>query len=245
MNLKFIYLALILCLFPSISMARPMITDLSERQIKITAKFTGKDILLYGARVEAGNIVVVIRGPEGKFLVRKKENIGGIWINTASVEYDNVPLFYRIASSENLSKLDADDLLNKMGIGKNTIQFKTNEKNKDVNIDEFKQALLAKLQNDKLFDFDIINLPFLEGTLFRIRVRFPAKITEGNYTAEIYSFNEGQLQGMQSIPINVKKVGLEAFVYNAAHHHPAVYGLLCIVMAIGTGLLAGRIFKKV
>ena len=114
------------------------------------------------------------------------------------------------------------------------------------NIDrrEFANALKDRMQRDGMFDFDVINLPFLEGTLFRIRLNFPAKIRDGVYTAEIYSFDDGQLAGMQSIPIAARKSGLEAFIYNYAHSNPALYGLMAILAPIAAGLLAGRLFKK-
>jgi hypothetical protein len=67
----------------------------------------------------------------------------------------------------------------------------------------------------------------------------------GVYNAEIYSFNEGQLIGMQSIPINVEKVGVEATIYNFAHEHPALYGLFAVLMALGMGWVAGSLFNKV
>jgi len=91
----------------------------------------------------------------------------------------------------------------------------------------------------------VVELPFLEGTLFRARLDFPDKIPEGVYTAEIYSFNEGVLQAMQSIPIKVEKVGVEAFIHKASVNYPAIYGLCAIFLALVSGWFAGRIFRKV
>lgn len=226
------------------SHARPMITDLSDRNIKINAKFSGKEILLYGARVEAGNIIVVIRGPSANYIVRKKENMNGLWVNTSSVEFKNVPGFYRVASSASFSKINSDILLNKMGIGFDTIDLAGEKSSPSVDIAEFEKALKNRMERDDMFNVEVINLPFLEGTLFRIRINFPAKIGEGIYTAEIYSFDDSQLLGVQSIPIEAKKAGLEAFIYDSAHEYPAVYGLAAIFVAISAGLLAGRLFKK-
>ncbi len=224
--------------------ARPIITDVSDRHIKINAKFSGKQILLYGARVEAGNVIIVLRGPDNDYVVRKKENIGGLWVNTSSLEFRNVPQIYRIAASAPLEKIDSDILFKKLGIGFDTIDLRPKKSSSGVDPAEFTKALKSRLQRDGMFDFDVINLPFLEGTLFRIRLEFPAKIRDGIYTAEIYSFDDGQLLGMQSIPIQAQKAGLEAFIYNYAHSNPALYGLIAILIPVGAGLLAGRLFKK-
>ena len=222
-----------------------MITDLSERKIDIDAKFSGKELLLYGARVEAGDIVVVIRGPEGNYVVRKKEDIGGIWVNTSTVEFEDVPQFYLMAASDNIDNIDAEILKKQLGIGFETLKFdeKTDSANADIN--EFEMALSDKMELDKLYRKESLKLPLLEGTLFRIRINFPEKIISGTYTAEIYSFNDGELRGIQSIPIKVEKVGLEAWIYNIAHEAPALYGLLAIIIAAGLGWIAGNLFKKV
>ena len=226
--------------WPSVN-ARPMITDLSERDIKINAKFSGKDILLYGARVEAGDIVVVIRGPARDYLVRKKEDIHGMWINTESVQFKNIPELYQVASSADLKDLGNDQLLQKLGIGFETIDFSA----KDKDSGKFAAALKERMASDKLFDFNVINLPFLEGTLFRLHIIFPAKIHDGVYTAEIYSFNDGVLSGMQSIPIKAERAGLEAFIYDMAHQHKIFYGIGAVIIASLTGVVAGRYFRKV
>ena len=244
MNLKNLSVFLFTLLAAARADARPMITDLSDRNVKITAKFSGKDILLYGARVEAGNIVIVIRGPDKKYIVRKKENIHGLWVNTESVEFKEVPEFYQIASSSELSKLEADNLLEKLGIGFNTVKFRSNNKDSADIVAEFEEALKTKKEADRLFYFETINLPFLEGTLFRMHINFPSKISDGIYMAEIYSFSDGQLTGMQSIPIEAKKSGIEALIYNTAHDEPMLYGLGSILIAVATGLFAGRFLKR-
>ena len=245
MKLKATLIFIFVLTFADAALARPMITDLSERKIDINAGFTGKEILLYGARVEAGQIVVVIRGPVGNFMVRKKERIAGMWVNTGSVKFTEIPQFYRIASSRDLDKLDAGVLLDNLQVGMNSRNFKYKAKVNNSEIDGYKKALLEKLEKDELIDFEVFDLPFLEGTLFRIRANFPEKVLPGVYSAEIYSFNEGRLVGMQSITIRVEKVGLEATVHDFANNRPALYGLFAIFIAAFMGWLAGNLFRKV
>jgi uncharacterized protein (TIGR02186 family) len=227
------------------AIARPMITDLSERKIDIDAQFTGKELLLYGARVEAGNIVVVIRGPEADFVVRQKEKVAGMWVNTQKIKFYDVTQFYRIASSAPLKEIEASQIIAANEIGKNSLRFQGKSNSSNLEKKLFEDAIVQKLMSEKLLNFDVIELPFLEGTLFRTQIDFPEKIADGTYTAEIYSFNDGQLQGMQSIPITVNKVGAEAFLYNSAHNYPLIYGLAAVVLAILMGMGAGRLFKKV
>ena len=120
--------------------ARPMITDISERKIDIHAKFTGKELLLYGARIEAGEIVVVIRGPEGNYVVRKKDNIAGMWVNTSAVEFEHVPQFYLMAASDDISNLDAEILKDRLGIGYDTLKFEADTDSAKADINRFSNS---------------------------------------------------------------------------------------------------------
>jgi hypothetical protein len=43
----------------------------------------------------------------------------------------------------------------------------------------------------------------------------------------------------------VRKAGLEATVFDFAHQHSAIYGIVAILIALFAGWLAGAIFRKV
>ena len=49
-------------------------TAISDDKIDISANFKGKNILLFGAKDQAGQIFVVIRGPEKHLQPEKKES---------------------------------------------------------------------------------------------------------------------------------------------------------------------------
>ena len=67
--------------------------------IAVTAGFVGTKLLLFGAIDDEGEVAVVVRGPEGPMVVRRKERVAGIWINRAQARFAPVPLFYWVATS--------------------------------------------------------------------------------------------------------------------------------------------------
>ena len=79
--------------------------------------------------------------------------------------------------------------------------------------------------------------------MFRTIVHFPDNIPRGLYTAEVYLFSDGQLVTVQSTPLSVYKTGLDAFIFDLADKHSAIYGILAILVAVFSGWAAGRIFK--
>ena len=55
---------------------------------------------------------------------------------------------------------------------------------------------------------------------------------------------DGMIVSDQLTPLVVRKVGLEAEIYQFAHQHSALYGIIAIVIALGAGWLAGVVFRR-
>src|SRR5271155_5038835 len=91
---------ILLLLLPLAASAKPLVADLSQYRIEIDSSFTGTRLLLFGSRNDIGDIVIVVRGPERKFTVRRKERIAGVWMNHRERHFDDVPAYYAIATSK-------------------------------------------------------------------------------------------------------------------------------------------------
>lgn len=234
--------ALLLMALPLPALASPVIADISTYRIDIDANFSGTRLFLFGARNDAGDIVVVIRGPKKDYIVRKKERIGGIWVNKERMKFFEVPNFYYTASSRKLEDIAVDNILSKLGIGQANL-LSAPVRNTQ-NFHDFSNAFLRHQQAEKHYAQEVGTVEFMGEMLFKIAIDFPNNIPPGNYTAEIYLLADGQVKGMQSTPIRVVKSGLDAFIYNAAHRAPALYGIASILIALSAGWLASRIFHK-
>lgn len=224
--------------------ARPLVADLSLRQIDITSSFKGTEILLFGARNEAGDIVVVVRGPDQSYVMRKKRRFGPIWANKDKAIIRNVESYNSFASSRPIKELRNDRLIKALNIGVENILINVETK-KSKNIKRFREAFLKDRENRGLYFPQITQVEFIGNTLFRTIIKFPDNIPRGTYTAEIYLFSDGQLIGFQSTPLQVKKQGFDAFIYKAAYEHSLLYGIMAVIMAIFAGWLAGTLFRKV
>lgn len=227
------------------ALARPIIADLSIRSIEIDAGFTGTDILLFGARQDAGDIIVVIRGPKAPYIVRKKERIAGIWINRKHATFSPVHGYYAIASTKPLEAIRNDYLLQTLQIGTNNLKISSTNFNDSMKLQQFRDALFFSMQEKQLYPIETSHVEFMGDTLFRTLIHFPENIPKGTYTAEIYLIRDGILSSIQSTPIKVNKIGFEAFVHDFAYSHSALYGITAIFLALGGGWIAGLLFRKV
>lgn len=237
-------LALAALLAPPAARANsPLVADISTYRIAIDAGFTGVRVFIFGARNAAGDVVVVIRGPEKHFTVRKKERVAGIWVNRRQMDFDAVPDFYALAATKPLPDIGAQKLLQTLGIGFDTLLPMPEGLHEKARYPEFTSAFLAYQATRRLYD-DRIPLGFMGETLFKANIPFPDTIPKGDYTAEIYLISDGELVGMQSMPIRVEKTGFEATMYDFAMNYSLFYGLLAIAIALAAGYGAGRLFEK-
>jgi uncharacterized protein (TIGR02186 family) len=225
--------------------AKPLISGLSNNKILIDARFSGTKLFLFGARNTAGDIVVVIRGPEKKYVVRKKERIAGIWLNKKQMNFNDVYSFYSVYSTKSIEDLKNNLTYKNLLIGIENVPLEYSGKIYLEEIGDFRDAILKNRFEDNLYDKDIKKINFMGDTLFKTELTFPKKIPHGLYHVEIYLIDDKELVGVQTIPVVVKRAGFEAFVYDAAHEHTVYYALFCILAAIVAGWVASAIFWKV
>ncbi len=243
-------------LLPKFAMASPLTADiafaratnkadLALRRIDIDSSFQGMQMLLFGARHDAGDIVVAVRGPDLSYMVRKKERVLGIWANREQHEFDGVSGFYSLASSRPLERIGNDYLLSSLGLNVDHASSIFPNASVDKENKEFVRALLDKQTLQQLYHIKISDVKFIGDTLFRTVINFPENIPRGTYTAEVYLFRDGKLTGMEAIPLSVQKRGFDAFLFNLAYQWPAIYGILAALLALFLGWAAGTIFRRI
>lgn len=219
-----------------------IIADISDHLIAVTTGFSGAELLLFGA-AERGTVVVVVRGPRGPFVVRRKARVAGIWINRAEMTFKNVPRYYAIASSEPLDTIPAAvRARHEMGVDALNIQAPQNER--PERIARYRQALIRNMQNDNLYYREPARVNFLGAQLFRVDVWFPANAPVGLYEVSVYLVQDGDVISAQSSPLHVSRLGFEAWIFDFAHRRPLFYGVLAIVLAVMAGWAASVIFRK-
>ncbi|MCH2546029.1 MAG: TIGR02186 family protein [Alphaproteobacteria bacterium] len=243
------WLYMAVALIPAQAVAKPLVADLSQYHIAIDSSFTGAKLILFGARQAAGDIVVVVRGPAQNFTMRKKERVGGIWVNRHSMEFTNLPDYYAVASTRPLESLLNTDVLDTLQIGVENLPYLplSHMQSDELTFEqrqEFRREFISERYKSKLYADNQETVTFMGDTLFKTTLPFPDVTPRGGYTAETYLIYNGQIVGMQSTPLIVAKRGLDAVVFQLAHEYPAIYGIIAVLMAVSAGWLASTIFRK-
>ena len=223
---------------------QPLVADLSAHEISITAGFEGTELLLFGATEGEGDVVVVVRGPAATTTVRRKSRVLGIWINTASMRFDEVPSFYRIASSRPLDQITTQGMRQRLQIGIESVRAVPDKTAAPEEVAAFRDGLTrARLKADLWQDMPT-PVTFLGPKLFRTRISFPPNVPTGIYNVEVFLVKDGREIGAQTAPMRVKKTGIGARIYELAHRHAALYGLAAVAIAVLAGWAASAAFRR-
>ncbi|MBU2961732.1 TIGR02186 family protein [Citreicella sp. C3M06] len=231
--------------------AEEVVMGLSRDSVAITTDFDGSEVLIFGAVKRQTEIltdpplqvIVTVSGPVTPVTVWRKERRLGIWVNADAVEIDAAPSFYAVASSApwDQSISEVEDLRHKVSVERAIRSVGAPMGITDSQ--SFTDGLIRMRTNDGLFETFYDSVEFREATLFDVAIRMPATIVEGTYTIRVLLTRSGKVLSQHASSIEVRKVGLERWLFNLSRQQPALYGLLSIVIAIAAGWGASAAFR--
>ncbi|MEQ8196271.1 MAG: TIGR02186 family protein [Rhodospirillales bacterium] len=225
--------------------AQNLVVDLSKPSIDIATDFVGEDLMIFGSTLGRGEVIIVVRGPIRPEVVRRKERVAGIWVNKDSIEFKSVPYYYAVASTLPLRTILPDEILIEKMIGVDHVQYGMQwDLQRSTDMLQFREALIRNKTRLGLFKKELANITFLGHQLFRIDMHFPSNVIPGIYKIETYLVRNKKIISQKNNQLIIRKVGLEAGVYNFAHDHPYYYGIIAVIISALAGWFISVFFRK-
>lgn len=234
------------------SATEEVVAGLSQAEVAITANFEGSDILIYGAikretPIPDGpplDVIVTVEGPSAPITVRRKSREAGIWINTDSVEVDLAPSFYEVATTGPLDGIlsATEDLRYRISVPQAIRSVGAPMTITDAQA--FTDALIRIREREGVYRLDEGGVKLEEQTLFRVDVDLPADLIEGAYQTRIFLLRDREVIALHEQVIDVRKVGLERWLYALSRDVPWAYGILSLVLAAIAGWAASAGFDR-
>lgn len=223
---------------------RHLIVDLAADHVDISIGFNGADLSLFGVKNRPGQVAVVVRGPGQDTVVRRKSKTLGVWMNTASVEFIDVPVYYDFALSVPETALASTEVLRKYDIGLNALDILV-EKNEDPQVlDSFHEALIRHRQAGGHFPLKAKPVTFISDDFFRVNFHVPADVPTGTYIIETLLFDQGAVIDRRETRLRVAQAGFSADVYNFARERSFFYGLMAVGLALLCGAGSHYLFRR-
>ena len=239
-----------------IAHAEKLIVSVSNHRVTVTPNYSGEELVLFGS-VERDakslpdhtdyDIVVTVSGPRADMVTRRKERKLGIWVNTDSREFIQVPAYLGIFSNRPIDAIAPTDVQRRQQLGLDNILLPQKIGHDVANIvasDPFRFAFTRLRSENGLYREQSGAVTFLTPTLFRTGSPLPAEVPIGAYNVDIKLLASGVLVAKTETAFEIVKVGFEQFIANSARQHGLLYGLATALMALMTGWLASVVFRR-
>jgi uncharacterized protein (TIGR02186 family) len=245
-------LALAMVLLAAPAGAERLVSTLSTQQVLITSSFDGSVLSLFGSiegdtpdDVATGpyNVVVVIEGPRQDRVARIKTNSLGIWSNTDYVPFRHFPSFYAVVSSGRLENIADPAVVSQYTILPED-QARAAAQSTGLKAERFSLELVRLMQEEGHFIVRDDGIRFLSDTAYAMNLTLPSDVANGPFSVHTFVFKNSQLVAERTEGFSVRKSGFENYVYVASRQQPLLYGIVCVLLALGTGWLAGVAFKR-
>lgn len=227
-----------------------LVPEISQHEVEVRQGFTGTELLLFGAILDpagtrAGrdyDIVVVLKGPTRSITVREKQKHAGIWINAASAEFRSAPAFYAVASSRPIQSIVDQRTAAIYELGLPFLQLSPIGTIDPAEQARFAAGLSSLMAGTSLYQEDPQGVRVNEQVLYQARIRLPSNVQTGTYTAETFAITRGRVVASAISRVDVSKRGFEKGIADFAEQRGVIYGLLVVLVSVGMGWVAGRLF---
>ena len=246
--MRYIFMILLYFLFTYGAHTQDSIVgDLSEDKISINATFHGSKIFIFGAikrdryvKPVPSDIIIEIIGPKQQIELRKKKKIFGIWVNGQSIEVSPIPSFYTIFQTRPLKEILSESEKKRLNVGIETIARA--DSNKSVQLKNIQAIIRIKNVNGS---YILKQQPIIlnHDTLFSTEITLPSNLLEGDYQTRIHLVQDKIIKDSNESKIQVRKIGLERWLYHFAHQKPFFYGVFSIFLALLSGWVASELFR--
>jgi uncharacterized protein (TIGR02186 family) len=229
-----------------------LVPDVSQEHIEIRYSFSGAELLLFGAILYPGgqtparppDIAVVLKGPLERVVLREKQRVAGIWMNVERVRFRSAPAFYAIASSRPLSQLVNERTAAIYELGLDNLQLSPGGGVSSDVMRRFEAGLIDLRRRSQLYAEYPNGVEIRQSVLYSARIRIPARVPVGNYTAETFLISDGRVIAGAARDIRIEKLGFEGFIANAAEHWSLTYGIVCVALSLLLGWAASAFFQR-
>ena len=246
-------LALLLLLFLGAARDPILVPEISQHEVIVRQGFSGTELLLFGAiltpegtrAAQAYDIVVVLQGPPRSIVLREKQKVAGVWINAGSSDFRSAPTFFAVASNRPIEDIVDERTAAIYELGLPWLQLSPIGAIDPEKQRRFAAGLVDLMRRQGLYQQDETAVTVSGGVLYQARIALPSSVQTGTYTAETFAISRGKVVAAATTTVEVRKEGFERFVAVAAERNSLWYGLFAVLVSVGMGWIAGRLFALV
>jgi uncharacterized protein (TIGR02186 family) len=220
--------------------------DVEPDLIQVGIFFSGHQVRVKAETGVGQDLIIRVTGDDEPLALKKKgKNFGFLWMNVGELRYEAVPSLYILGSTRRLEEISDPETLNRLLIGFDALRERIPPEVRDGRRELFGELVKLK-EKDRLFVYRAGGIEATPLGAGRQESSFefllPAKTPVGEYTVDVYGFQDGAGTLLGTAKIRLERSSAIAFIISLIVDHSLLYGCLAVVVAILAGLFTGIIF---
>ncbi len=212
----------------------------SQRVISITPRYAGDPVRVHGTAPDSDAIVLALTSPRETLACSQKGRVGPFWLSVRTVRIRNVPRMYKVESTAPLDTILTPAEQVRYGLGRAGLKASMSV-DQGLSRDLYLDELILIRERDRRFGFHEQGV-HREGDRYDATFFWPPDAPTGRYRIEAYAVRGGRVVATAETSVDVRAVGVEAWIRELAADHGTLYGLFAVALAAAAGLLVCLLF---
>ncbi|MBN1608368.1 MAG: TIGR02186 family protein [Polyangiaceae bacterium] len=215
--------------------------------ILMDAAFRGGRVHVRGSAEPGAHIFVIVTGARIAEKFNRKGRIGPLWANVGSLSVSGVPKLCLIATSSPAPVETDRSIIDANSLDLDAVVRRAEIEGAGASRDLIQREYVRLKQAQGLFGSfrGGVRVDRTDGrATFEASLPWPKSAAPGDYTVSVVQARGRTVVGREQVALHARLVGLPAWTSDLAFRRGSLYGILCVVVALGVGFLTGLVFKK-
>jgi uncharacterized protein (TIGR02186 family) len=213
-----------------------LIVALEPARVDISAGFTGASVRAVGAMQGSGDLVVKVTGPPQDVTLSRKIRLGLFWVGGETVVLGGAPSLLFLRATAPIASLLPPGGREEHALLLDGVKVHVEPQLQADAAQVWRKAYFVLKQNDGYYREDKEAISVSANGQFSVDIRLPGNLQTGTYTVETLLVRSGKVVGRTLSEFEVHLVGIEQWIWNAAHGTPWLFGSLLTLAAMLLGL---------
>lgn len=221
-----------------------VVVEPETTQVDITADFAGTDLKTYGVIDGPGDLIIKVSGPRQDVTLSREIKWGPFWIGGGKVNVARAPsLLYLYATKPIVSILPPSEQ-DKYQLRLEGVPIRIEPQLLGIAAEDWRRAFFRLKEKEGRYLEDDHAIKVIRNRLIVSDIMLPGDTQVGKYNIETLLIKSGKVVGHDVSHFEVRQIGIERWVWNAAHNDSWLFGIVCTLAAMVLGFTLNAVSHR-
>jgi len=212
--------------------------------VDITADFAGADVKTYGVIDGPGDLIIKITGPQQDVTLSRETKWGPFWIGGSKVDVAGAPSLLYLYATKPIASILPPAEQDKYRLRLEEVQIRIEPQLLENAKDAWRQAFFRLKEKEGRYLEDDHAIKVIRNRLVVSDIVLPGDTQIGKYEIETLLIKSGTVVGHDVSNFEVRQIGIEQSIWNAAHNDSWLFGIVCTLAAMVLGFTLNAVSHR-